>query len=54
VLAGLSHVAVAVGQWLKAGEPVGAMAEAPSIRPQLYVELRRSGAPFDPAPWLAP
>ena len=54
VLAGLAHVAVAVGQWLKAGEPVGAMAEAPSIRPQLYVELRRSGAPFDPAPWLAP
>lgn len=54
VLAGLAHVAVAVGQWLKEGEPVGAMAEAPSARPQLYVELRRSGAPFDPAPWLAP
>ena len=54
VLAGLTHVAVAVGQWLKAGEPVGAMAEAPSARPQLYVELRRSGTPFDPAPWLAP
>lgn len=54
VLAGLAHVAVGVGQWLKAGEPVGAMAETPNARPQLYVELRRSGAPFDPAPWLAP
>ena len=52
VLAGLTDVAVAVGQWLKAGEPVGAMAEAPSARPQLYVELRRSGTPFDPAPWF--
>ena len=54
VLGGLAHVAVAVGQWLKAGEPVGAMAEAPDTRPQLYVELRRSGAPFDPSPWFAP
>lgn len=54
VLAGLANVAVAVGQWLKAGEPVGAMAGTPDARPQLYVELRRSGAPFDPAPWFAP
>lgn len=54
VLAGLANVAVQVGQWLKAGEPVGAMADAPDTRPQLYVELRRGGAPFDPAPWFMP
>ena len=52
VLAGLSHVDVVVGQWLKAGEPVGAMIESAEGRPQLYVELRRSGQPFDPAPWF--
>lgn len=52
VLAGLAHVAVVVGQWLKAGEPVGAMIDTAQGRPQLYVELRRSGQPFDPAPWF--
>jgi septal ring factor EnvC (AmiA/AmiB activator) len=52
VLAGLAHVDVVVGQWLKAGEPVGAMIETTPGRPQLYVELRRSGQPFDPAPWF--
>jgi septal ring factor EnvC (AmiA/AmiB activator) len=52
VLAGLAHVDVVVGQWLKAGEPVGAMIDTTEGRPQLYVELRHSGQPFDPAPWF--
>lgn len=52
VLAGLARVDVLVGQWLKAGEPVGAMIDTAQGRPQLYVELRRSGQPFDPAPWF--
>ena len=52
VLAGLAHVDVVVGQWLRAGEPVGAMIDTAQGRPQLYVELRRSGQPFDPAPWF--
>lgn len=52
VLAGLAHVEVVVGQWLKAGEPVGAMIDTAEGRPQLYIELRRSGQPFDPAPWF--
>jgi septal ring factor EnvC (AmiA/AmiB activator) len=52
VLAGLAHLDVVVGQWLKAGEPVGDMIESAEGRPQLYVELRHSGQPFDPAPWF--
>ena len=52
VLAGLAHVEVIVGQWLKAGEPVGTMIDTAEGRPQLYIELRRSGQPFDPAPWF--
>jgi septal ring factor EnvC (AmiA/AmiB activator) len=52
VLAGLAHVDVVIGQWLKAGEPVGAMIETTPGRPQLYVELRHGGQPFDPAPWF--
>jgi septal ring factor EnvC (AmiA/AmiB activator) len=52
VLAGLAHLDVVVGQWLKAGEPVGDMIATAEGRPQLYVELRHSGQPFDPAPWF--
>jgi murein DD-endopeptidase MepM/ murein hydrolase activator NlpD len=36
------------GDWVLAGEPVGAMGAAP-----LYFELRRDGRPVDPQPWLA-
>ena len=62
ILAGLDRVVVEVGQWLKAGEPIGRMGasakleagqpenEPGNARPRLYVELRRDGQPFDPAP----
>lgn len=60
VLAGLDRVVVQVGQWLKAGEPIGRMGASgrtedgtESGRPRLYVELRRDGEPIDPAPMLA-
>lgn len=66
ILAGLDRVVVDVGQWLKAGEPIGRMGASAKLeagqpenepmnqmgngRPRLYVELRRDGQPFDPAP----
>lgn len=60
VLAGLDRVVVEVGQWLKAGEPIGRMGASSRSedgtdggRPRLYVELRRDGEPVDPAPMLA-
>lgn len=60
VLAGLDRVVVDVGQWLKAGEPIGRMGASgrtedgtESGRPRLYVELRRDGEPVDPTPMLA-
>ena len=63
LLAGLERIDAVVGQWVLAGEPVGVMAgdtEAgdqgnPSTRrtPKLYVELRRTGQPINPLPWLA-
>ena len=66
ILAGLDRVAVDVGQWLKAGEPIGRMGASAKLetsqpesdsggaagnnRPRLYVEMRHDGQPFDPAP----
>jgi hypothetical protein len=47
---------VKLGQTLLAGEPVGVMPgwePGTTTRwPALYVELRRDGAPINPAPWL--
>ena len=55
LLAGLGRADSAVGQWVLAGEPVGAMPDAaePGSGGEIYVELRRNGGPVDPQPWLA-
>ena len=53
LLAGLSRIDGTVGQWVAAGEPVGAMAPLSVGGPSLYVELRHNGEPVDPLPWLA-
>jgi septal ring factor EnvC (AmiA/AmiB activator) len=51
-VAGLDRLDVAVGQWVVAGEPVGAMPEGEE-QPRLYLELRHDGQPVNPLPWLA-
>lgn len=53
LLAGFDRLQAGVGQWVLAGEPVGVMASSGDFRPRLYLELRRSGQPIDPLPWLA-
>jgi septal ring factor EnvC (AmiA/AmiB activator) len=59
VLAGLSRIDVGAGQWVLAGEPVGAMGlkaddgAADATRPELYVELRRDGQPVNPLRWIS-
>ncbi|MFZ4605691.1 MAG: murein hydrolase activator EnvC family protein [Caulobacter sp.] len=50
VLAGLGEVTAAPGQTIAAGAPIGRMAKGGE--PELYLELRRSGSPIDPGPWL--
>jgi len=52
LLAGLDRIDGTVGDWLVAGEPVGAMASG-EPKPRLYLELRHDGQPINPLPWLA-
>lgn len=51
LLAGISDIDVAVGQFLLEGEPIGAMGENPPGT-DLYVELRQRNQPIDPASWF--
>jgi septal ring factor EnvC (AmiA/AmiB activator) len=63
VLSGLDQIAVAPGQAIQSGDPVGAMKAAtksetaggtPADQPILYIEIRKAGRPVDPSPWLKP
>jgi septal ring factor EnvC (AmiA/AmiB activator) len=63
VLAGMERIDVQRGQFVLAGEPVGAMRSAQvaaagevalgTVRPVLYVEFRKDGESIDPDPWWA-
>lgn len=61
VLAGMERIDAALGQFVLAGEPVGAMGarriastagvDVGSLRPVLYIEFRKDGSAIDPGPW---
>jgi septal ring factor EnvC (AmiA/AmiB activator) len=55
VLAGLDRIDTVTGEWVLAGEPVGAMPESGTgdSGAVLRFELRRDGGPLDPLPLLA-
>lgn len=53
LLAGLHRIRAVVGQWVLAGEPVATMSTQDSDEPELYLELRQTGQPINPLPWLA-
>ena len=52
VLAGLDRMVPAAGRPVAAGQSVGGMADHGQAAPELYMELRKDGAPLNPAPWL--
>ncbi|VVB49082.1 hypothetical protein RHAL1_03647 [Beijerinckiaceae bacterium RH AL1] len=63
VLAGMDRINVGLGQFVLAGEPIGAMGDGSAktaaavalgaAQPLLYVEFRKDGATIDPGPWWA-
>jgi septal ring factor EnvC (AmiA/AmiB activator) len=63
VMAGMDQIDVRAGQFVLTGEPIAKMGtrriasaatvDIASSRPMLYVEFRKDGKSFDPAPWWA-
>jgi septal ring factor EnvC (AmiA/AmiB activator) len=52
VLAGLETALTAPGRTVATGQPIGRMAGQGGAGPELYFEVRKNGAPVDPARWL--
>jgi septal ring factor EnvC (AmiA/AmiB activator) len=51
VIAGLDSALTSPGRWVSAGQPVGRMTGGEEGS-DLYLEIRKNGAPVDPARWL--
>jgi septal ring factor EnvC (AmiA/AmiB activator) len=51
VIAGLETALTAPGRMVTAGQPVGRTADSGPAS-ELYFEIRKNGAPVDPARWL--
>jgi septal ring factor EnvC (AmiA/AmiB activator) len=52
LLTGLGTIIVEAGDSVKAGELVGALPASLAGNSDIYVEIRKNGAPIDPAPWF--
>jgi septal ring factor EnvC (AmiA/AmiB activator) len=52
VLTGLERADTAAGRSVAAGEPIGLMGRVHNPAPEVYLEIRRDGAPIDPTRWL--
>jgi len=52
VLAGLETALTAPGRMVTAGQLVGRMPDDGQLGSDLYFEIRKNGAPVDPARWL--
>ena len=52
LVAGLSHLDVAEGTVVRAGDPIGSVAGVSGRAGRLYMEVRHVGVPLDPMPWL--
>ena len=52
LLSGMARAYVDVGQSVVQGEPVARMTQRVEPAPELYMEVRRSGRPVDPATWM--
>ena len=52
LLSGMADSYVSVGQQVRQGEPVARMSERNDLEPELYMEVRKSGKPMNPARWM--